>query len=162
MTPAYDKAWAKYQYSIKIIPTPLVSWDFFQPQYSDSFLINNIQKKWNEKIDFFKVSNIENREIIVTDKNLKIIFATETIKKMNGYKAKEIIGKSPSFFQGTDTCVTTKLAIKNAIQNLKPFKEVILNYKKNGDTYWCEIEAYPKFDKQGNFVNYIAFEKLAS
>ena len=41
------------------------------------------------------------------------------------------------------------------------FKEVILNYKKNGETYLCKIEAYPKFDKEGNFVNYIAFETAA-
>ena len=162
MTLEYDNAWVKYRSGMRILQTPLVCWDFFQNHCSDSFLINNIQKNWSEKINFLKVTNIENREVIVTDNSLKIIFATSTIVSMNGYKSNEIIGKSPGIFQGIDTCNSTKLAIKKALQNHEPFKEVILNYKKNGETYWCEIEAYPKFDKLGNFVNYIAFEKLAS
>lgn len=162
MTLEYDNAWAKYHSRMKILQTPLICWDFFQHHYSDFILINNIQKKWSEKIDFLKVTNIEKREVIVTDKNFKIIFATDTIVNMNGYSPSEIIGKSPGYFQGIETSIKTKKSIKYALQDLKPFKEVILNYKKNGETYWCEIEAYPKFDKKGDFINYVAFEKLAS
>ena len=162
MTLEYENAWAKYQSRLKILQTPLICWEFIKTYYSDSFLVNEIQKTWSSKIDFNNVTKDQKREIIVTDKNFKIIFATDTIVNMNGYNANEIIGKSPSFFQGLETCVKTKMSIKKALQNCAPFKEVILNYKKNGESYWCDIEAYPKFDNQGNFVNYIAFEKLAS
>ncbi len=162
MTLEYEIAWAKYRSSLKILQTPLICWDFLTTYYSDAFLMNKIQKNWNDKIDFLNVVNIQKREIIVTDKNFKIIFATDTIVNMNGYVPNEIIGQTPGFFQGVDTSKKTKNSIKKALKNIEPFKEVILNYKKNGETYWCEIEAYPKFDHQGNFTNYIAFEKLAS
>ena len=162
MTLEYENAIAKYHSGMKILNTPLICWDFVRQYYSDAFLVNNIQKNWSEKINFLNVVNNQKREIIVTDKNFKIIFATDTIVNMNGYNSSEVIGKSPSFFQGIDTCNKAKKSIKKALDNLEPFREVILNYKKNGETYWCEIDAYPKFDKQGVFVNYVAFEKLAS
>ena len=65
-------------------------------------------------------------------------------------------------FQGEATSKVTRQKIKTALTQLKPFKEVILNYRKNGDSYWCEIEAYPMFDKNGSFINYVALEKIAS
>ena len=81
---------------------------------------------------------------------------------MNGYHPDEMIGNSPTIFQGLKTSKRTTLSIKKAISNLKPFKEVILNYKKNGELYWCEIEAYPMFNKSGDFLNYVALERIAS
>jgi PAS domain S-box-containing protein len=162
MTPEYENAYTKYRLGFKPLRTPLICWDFYNQYYSDAFLMNNIQKNWKEKINFLKIIKEHKKEVIVTDKNFKIIFATDTIIHMNGYHSKEVIGKSPSFFQGIDTCKKTKNSIKKALLNQEPFKEVILNYKKNGETYWCQIEAFPKFDINGNFVNYVAFERLAS
>lgn len=162
MTLEYENAWVKYRSGMKTLQTPLKCWEFLKSYYSELSIITEIQKNWDVKINFLNVVKNQMREVIVTDRNFKIIFATDTIVNMNGYHSEEIIGKSPSFFQGIDTCIKTKKSIKKALDNLEPFKEIILNYKKNGDTYWCEIDAYPKFDKLGNFVNYIAFEKLAS
>jgi hypothetical protein len=81
---------------------------------------------------------------------------------MSGYHQEEIIGKSPKVFQGILTSEITKTNIRQAINNKLPFKEIILNYKKDGSTYLCEIEAIPKFNKKGEFLNYIAFERIAS
>ncbi len=162
MTLEYDNAFTRYRSQMKTLRTPILCWEFMKTYHSDLFLINNIQKNWSEKIKFLDIVEDKNYEIIVTDKNFKIIFATETIVTMNGYKSEEVIGKSPGFFQGIDTCQNTKNKISKALKNHEPFKEVILNYKKNGEAYWCEIDAQPKFDKQGNFTNYVAFEKLAS
>ncbi len=80
---------------------------------------------------------------------------------MNGYDYKDIIGNSPRMFQGEETSKESRANIRKAVQELKPFKETILNYKKNGEKYLCQIEAYPKFDINGNFINYIAFETAA-
>jgi PAS domain S-box-containing protein len=162
MTLEYDNAWAKYQAGMKITPTPIVCWDFFSIPSSDMFLVNSLQKKWSDKFDFLNVTEKENRQIIITNTSFKIVFASNTIVDMNGYNSREVIGKSPGMFQGSETCLETKKNIETALKNLKSFKEVILNYKKNGEIYWCEIEAHPKFDKQGNFVNYIAFERLVA
>ncbi|NJM79978.1 MAG: PAS domain-containing protein [Flavobacterium sp.] len=161
MLKEYDKAWAIYQESLSILPLPLLSWEFYNLPRAEQKEFNNIQANWSEKVDYAKVKNSKPLAVLVTDANLKIIFASTNITEMNGYDYKEIIGNSPKMFQGKDTSLESRKNIRIAVENLQPFKEVILNYKKNGETYLCQIEAYPKFDKQGNFVNYIAFETAA-
>lgn len=158
----YDIACANYFASSKIIQTPLVSWGFYQNGFSDQYLVNTIQKQWSKKIDFLAATKDGQTQVLITDASFKIVFATSTLADMNGYVPAEVLGKSPGFFQGEGTCPETKKVIKKALLGLQPFKEVILNYKKNGETYWCEIDAQPKFDANGNFLNYIAVERLVA
>lgn len=158
----YDKAFAKYRKGLKTIPVPLICWDFHNIKNSELLSFDSVQKEWTDKISFLKIVNNDKKDIIVTDKNFKIIFATKSIFKMTGYHSEEIIGKSPKIFQGNLTSEITKTNIRKAITNKLPFKELIVNHRKDGSTYLCEIEAVPKFDKNGEFLNYIAFERLAS
>lgn len=158
----YENACAIYYHKLKVLHVPLISWEFRKEYVSDAYLFRKFQLDWTNKKDFLIQCKKEKRELIITDINFKIVFTSNTISKISGYKPEEILGKSPAVFQGKNTCILTRQKIKIAITNLEPFKEVILNYRKNGDSYWCDIEAYPMFDKYGNFKNYIALEKLAS
>jgi PAS domain S-box-containing protein len=161
MITEYDNAWAKYQNSIKKLPLPIICWDFYNDFISEESIFNNIQNHWVDKKTTLELAKHKG-EILITDANLRIIFASKEIYKINGYAPEEIIGKTPKMFQGKETSKETSNRIGIAVKNSLPFKEVILNYKKNGDIYQCHIEAYPKFDKAGNLVNYIVFEKIAS
>jgi PAS domain S-box-containing protein len=162
MLKEYDNAWAKYQKGIKIIPTPLLCWDFYSNIKSEETKFKNIQQFWKDKSNLLSLAKKQNQKVVITDKNFRIVFASDTISEMNGYQSEEMLGKSPVMFQGEKTSKRTTLSIKNAINKTKPFKEVILNYKKNGEEYWCQIEAFPMFNVNGEFLNYIAFEKIAS
>jgi PAS domain S-box-containing protein len=158
----FDQAWAKYQNELNLLSLPITNWEFLEGYSSDEVEFRKIQKNWSDNTNYMMLAKKQNSEFIVTDKNFKIIYASKNIMRINGYEIKEIIGKSPNMFQGADTSEITKKNIRESIKNLKPFKEVILNYKKNGERYYCHIEAYPKFGKNGEFLNYIAIEKIAS
>ena len=162
MTREYENAIAKYYSKLRIRTIPLISWDLFTTHRNEAYSFNAIQKKWNSKDVFYKVVIQSKKTIVVTNANYEIIFASDNITKMNGYSPEEVMGKSPKIFQGKLTTDVSKSNIKKAILNNLPFKEIILNYRKDGTVYFCEIEAYPKFDAKGNLINYIAFEKLAS
>lgn len=162
MTEQYDKAWAKYVNGLRVVPVPLLSWDVFQNYNSEIKSYNFIQKEWNSKENFRKIVQLEKREIIITNANQEIVFATSGIYEMNGWNPFEVIGKSPKIFQGELTSESSKKKIRAAIKNQLPFKEVILNYRKDESTYLCEIEGFPKFNKKGELINYIAFERIAS
>ncbi len=157
----YDKAWAKYQKTLKLLPLPITTWEFYELISPEAMLFKNIQRDWEDKTNFLKKARIENKEIIITDRDFKIVFASNNIANINGYQPKEIIGKSPKMFQGLETTKKSTLSIQKAIKRLQPFKELVVNYDKNGNKYCCEIDAYPKFNKDGEFLNYIAFEKVA-
>jgi len=162
MTKEYEKAIAKYYIKLRIRTIPLISWGLFTTHPNEASCFNAIQKKWNSKDAFYKAVIESKKTIVVTNANYEIVFVSDNITTMNGYSPQDVIGKSPKIFQGELTTEVSKSNIRNAVQNKLPFKEIILNYRKNGTVYLCEIEAYPKFDKKGNLVNYIAFEKLAS
>ncbi|VXB77758.1 Histidine kinase [Flavobacterium sp. 9AF] len=157
----YDKAWAKYEESLSLLPLPIISWEFYQIPRAEQKEFNEIQKYWSQKVDFAKVKKDNNLSVIVTDSDFKIVFASSNVIQMNGYHHKELIGNSPKMFQGNETSLETTKKISKAISKREPFQAIILNYKKNGATYFCNIEAYPKFNSEGVFLNYIAFEKTA-
>ena len=157
----FDKAWSKYREGSEIMSLPLISWEFYNLPRAEQKEFNAIQCLWNEKVDYNAIISKKKQIIVVTDANFRIIFASSSISVMTGYNYQEIRGKSPKMFQGRKTSDETRERIRIAIKDKKPFKEVILNYKKNGETYFCHIEAHPKFDKNGNFLNYIAFEQAA-
>jgi PAS domain-containing protein len=162
MTLEYDIAWTKYMKKARIVPLPLRCWDVFHNYYSEIENYNFIQKDWQIKEDYLNVVNLEKREIIITNTNQEIVFATNGIYEMNGWNPFEVIGKSPKIFQGALTDEKIRNKIKTAIKNQLPFKEIILNYRKDDSTYLCEIEGHPKFNKKGELINYIAFERIAS
>lgn len=162
MTAAYEEALAKHYSKSKIIHLPLITWDFFGSQNFEINKFNAIQEKWNSKVNFREINSLSKLEIIITNLNQEIIFASQGIVAMNGYQPFEIIGKSPKIFQGVFTSEKSKSNISEALKNELPFKEVILNYRKDGTSYLCEIEGFPKFNDKGILMNYIAFERIAS
>lgn len=156
----YDKAWTKYHKKLRLLPLPILSWDVFSNPNVEISIFNSIQKNWVHKEDYNH--QVANKYVIVTDSKLTILFATKQISELTGYHSSEIIGQSPKMFQGTLTNEVSRSKIREAVKNNHPFKEIVINYKKDGTFYKCEIEAYPKFDADNNLVNYIAYERIAS
>ncbi len=103
----------------------------------------------------------ENKTVVITDKQLTIVYATENIYKMTGYQPAEVVGLTPKIFQGQATSPTQRNAIRAAIDTLKHFDVTITNYRKDGSLYSCQVEGYPVFDLDGRLVNFIAFEQTA-
>ena len=166
----YETALAKYYKEQKIKSLPLIAWDFcsvFFDQTRDSFndanlLTKIIQKNKGETSWSFPTELQQNTVIVVTNPNLEIVFASKNMILMNGYKPKEVIGKTPRIFQGelTDTVISKEIG--TAIKNKQPFEKTIINYCKDGAIYKCHIKGYPIFNKEGELTNFIAFEKIAA
>ncbi len=104
----------------------------------------------------------KDKVIIVTTVKQSIVFATRNLIALNGYTPEEVIGQKPSLFQGKHTDQKSKVFIRQAIHELRPFSVSILNYHKSGATYYCKIEGVPIFNTQGKATNFIAFESLES
>jgi PAS domain S-box-containing protein len=103
----------------------------------------------------------EERVVLVTDTAQIIRFATSNMVGMNGYQPGEILGKSPKMFQGKDTDASTRAGIREAILRRIPFKGSLINYRKDGSAYNCLVEEYPVWNRSGELVHFVAFEKIA-
>ncbi|MGL2962483.1 PAS domain-containing protein [Flavobacterium sp. RSB2_4_14] len=166
----YEIAVDKYHKTMSIKQYPLISWEFFLSAFDkyrislpDVASLTKISKvnKWNENWNF-QNELLDENVIVVTDTKLKIVFASQNIIAMNGYKPIEVIGNSPKMFQGKLTDPKVSKAISIAVKEQKPFSQTIFNYCKDGSLYKCHIKGYPVFDKKGKLTNFIAFEKIAA
>lgn len=128
--------------------------------FADMKKVNKIsaQFTWNEK-DLKIEERIKDEVVLITDLDLKIVFASKGIKRMTGYQEEEVLGKTPKMFQGPATSQLVLEEIKEAIKLKVPFKKTIENYKKDGRTYKCSVDATPVYNLKGKISHFIAFEK---
>jgi PAS domain S-box-containing protein len=151
---------------------PLLCWDLFMEGYhrrmrmgEDLQQLKALALKHEWKLsweDLSKKFMMQGKVIVVTDLSLKIVFASSNMVEMSGYLPKEVLGRTPKIFQGTDTSETARREIRNAVMAIQPFHVTLLNYKRNGVPYDCEVQAFPVVNQSGNPVHFIAFENLAA
>ncbi|PKA98198.1 PAS domain S-box-containing protein [Flavobacteriaceae bacterium MAR_2009_75] len=167
----YDKAAERFYRSKPLNCFPLLSHDFtcnyfdaFCEHFSDSSDLWQLSQvnNWDGFTERDKNSIKENLVVIVTDMNLKIVFASSNISDLTGYKKNEVIGRKPSMFQGSETSESVKNRIRTAVGQGRSFEETLINYKKNGSPYTCSIKGKPLFDKKGELVNFIAYERAVA
>ncbi|TMM59158.1 PAS domain-containing protein [Maribacter algarum] len=164
----YDRAANKFYDTLDIKSLPINSWDLYATFFdkicqsiNDVFVLKNLAKSnlWSYREDFNEELLQKEHVVVVTDAELRIVYATQNIRLMNGYRPEEILGKKPKMFQGIKTCKETSRNIGIAIKNREPFEAVVLNYRKDGSTYNCWIKGEPILNKSGEVVNFIAYEK---
>jgi diguanylate cyclase (GGDEF)-like protein/PAS domain S-box-containing protein len=114
---------------------------------------------------FEKCVNHLNDAIIITEAEPidspgpRILWANDVFYKNTGYEPSETIGKSPRFLQGplTDKSVLKKL--RTALQKWQVCKVEVLNYKKDGSTFWNEFEVTPVENEDGMYTHWIAVQR---
>lgn len=166
----YELALLKHYKTQNIKTMPLVSWDFYSiflnkttKSLKDANLATSIIQKYKGEIEWSLLSELQDDTIIVvTDTNLKIVFASNNMVSMNGYKPEEVIGNTPKMFQGKLTDETTSKEISISVKNRQSFEKTIINYCKDGSIYKCNIKGFPIFNANGELTNFIAFEKIAA
>lgn len=166
---SYDDAVAKMAKLAVGNAMPLHSWDFhasnfdnLKASFSDAQKLQELaeENRWIGHWNFLR--ELQNdTTIVVTDSDLKIVFASENILGMTGYLTEEVVGNSPKMFQGEATLKQDLKEIRTLIDSQKPFEKSIVNYKKNGEMYHCQIAAFPVFNAKKQLVHFVAFEKAA-
>ncbi|MFD2520109.1 PAS domain-containing protein [Emticicia soli] len=151
----------------KKLAIPLLCWDIANPALEKRVHIHNdiqqlenliVSHKWQLGINF-KSLLIENHTLIVTNLLRQIIWTSQSFQTMTGYKSEDVVGLTLSFLQGPKTNLQTKMFIKEKLANFETLETRILNYRKNGESYWCSIKIFPIQNIQGAITHYIAVEK---
>ena len=99
--------------------------------------------------------------VVITDPNQKdnpVIYANETFYKMTGYSPEEVIGKNCRFLQGPKTNPATVQQIRDAISQKQSIKISILNYRKDGVSFWNGLRISPVFSRSGKLQYFLGFQ----
>ena len=108
---------------------------------------------------FFAAVETTRMPMVVTDPNAPdnpIIFANQAFLLMTGYPSAEILGRNCRFLQGPETDRAAIDAVRDAVAAREEVSTEILNYKKDGTTFWNALFIAPVFDKQGKLIYFFA------
>jgi len=98
--------------------------------------------------------------VITTDVGSRITWVNKSFTKMTGYEMAEVTGKNPAeFLHGAETNKETTHYLKKQILRKQPFDAELINYRKDGTTYWVRIKGQPIFDEHGNITGFFALEE---
>ena len=97
--------------------------------------------------------------LVLTDKKQKIIWVSSGFNNMTGYSKSYAVGKKPAFLQGDKTSPYVKKQIRSDLKNNHSYSGSIINYKKNGQVYNCQIKISPIYSSKKSLKYFLAFEK---
>jgi PAS domain S-box-containing protein len=95
--------------------------------------------------------------MVISNPNLPdnpIAFVNASFLAMTGYTRAEIIGRNCRFLQGPNTDPAAIARLSDGIVHRKPVDIEILNYRKDGSTFWNALHVSPVFDKAGKLQYY--------
>ena len=90
--------------------------------------------------------------VCLTDPRLKddpIVFCNEAFQQLTGYSEEEIVGRNCRFLQGPDTDERQVAKIRDAIRDEKVVVVELLNYRKDGSSFWNTLHLGPIYDDAG-------------
>ncbi|WP_075344422.1 PAS domain-containing protein [Tenacibaculum agarivorans] len=125
----------------------------------DIFSLNYFSKtlSWKNNIEKILTQN-PFEALVLTDINRNILWVNDGFTTMTGYPKNYAINKTPSFLQGKSTSQQTRTRIRKKLTTGLPFKEVIINHRKDQTTYKCEIHIFP-LTKNNEVTHFLALEK---
>jgi PAS domain S-box-containing protein len=111
------------------------------------------------------VINASNDGIVVAeqegDDNI-LIYANPAFERLTGYSADDILYQDCRFLQAGDRQQAGLDAIREAVKEKRPCRQVIRNYRKDGSEFWNELSITPVFNQADQLTYFIGIQKDVS
>ncbi|MEM1432536.1 MAG: PAS domain S-box protein [Pseudomonadota bacterium] len=107
------------------------------------------------------VANETSNSVVITDPLGRIEYVNPGFYNMTGYTLDDVVGKKPGdVLQGPLTDQDTVTRIRHALESRKPFYEEILNYRRDGSSYWISLAVNPVCNEQGEIYKFVSVQAL--
>ena len=91
-----------------------------------------------------------------------LIYVNEGFERVTGYPAAEVLGRNCRFLQGADTDPAAVAEIRAAVAGKRECVVEILNYRRDGSTFWNRLSITPVCDESGEVTHYIGVQSDVS
>jgi len=92
----------------------------------------------------------------------RMIYVNPAACQHSGYIEAELLGQSASVFQGAGTDRHKLACISAQLKRWEPVHETLLNYRKDGTSYWVDIKIVPIADATGWYTHWISVQRDVS
>ncbi len=91
-------------------------------------------------------------------KDQPIIYANAAFERLSGYSPDFVLGRNCRFLQGPETDPQTRETIRRAVRSAEPCTVEILNYRKDGTSFWNRLSITPVRDERGEVTHFIGVQ----
>ena len=123
--------------------------------------ITEQQQTWNLLRLQERVIHATTQGIVITDAlqpDCPILFTNRGFELITGYSASEALGRNCRFLQGQETDAVTAASIREAIREERAGSFELLNYRKNGTTFWNDMSITPVRDDNGQLTHFVGVQ----
>jgi PAS domain S-box-containing protein len=115
------------------------------------------RKNVEAKLNLLSLAASETTDtIVIANEKGEAVWANQAYLDLTGLNMEEVIGQKPGYSsKGPETDPNASLVMRKAIKNKESIKITILNYNKNKEKYWFELNITTVFDSNNNFINFI-------
>ena len=121
-------------------------------QRDDWHLTDKVHHESGEGDPFAAAVRATRMPMVITDPQQDdnpIIFVNEAFQKLTGYERDEIVGRNCRFLQGPDTDPAEVRKLREAIAAGTSVDVDLLNYRKDGSTFWNALYVSPVRNEAG-------------
>lgn len=97
--------------------------------------------------------------VLVTAPDQTIVSANKAFLEITGFPRQEVIGKTCKLMQGPLTDAQTVMQIRDAVTREIDFEGEILNYRKDGSSFWNDLSISPVRDESGRVTHLIGITR---
>ena len=115
------------------------------------------RKNAENKLNLLSLAASETTDtIVIANKKGEAVWANQAYLDLTGLAMEEVLGQKPGYLsKGPQTDLSASKLMSDAIKNKESIKITILNYSKNKEKYWFELNITTVFDSNNNFINFI-------
>jgi PAS domain S-box-containing protein len=104
-----------------------------------------------------KINNL----VLIVGEDSRVQWVNKAFIQFTGYAMDDICGKRASeILTGPLTNPVTIERLRTLVGRKEFFSDELINYKKNGETYWSQLNISPIYDEQGVFKFFISVETV--
>lgn len=89
----------------------------------------------------------------------RITFVNNAFVAGTGYRAEEVLGRTPRFLQGPGTPAEARRALREAMRARRPIQQEVLNYRRDGTSFWAELNISPVMDATGWLTHWVSIQR---
>ena len=87
-----------------------------------------------------------------------IVFVSPGFEQMTGYSAQESIGRNCRFLSGPATDPAARGALRDAVKAGRNCNVELLNYRKDGTTFWNQLAVSAVRDDAGRLTHFVGVQ----
>jgi PAS domain S-box-containing protein len=93
--------------------------------------------------------------VLIAGRDRLMVYANPAFTAITGYAVEEMIGRSCWILQGPETDPAVVEEIRTCLAAERPFVGEVLNYRKDGSTFWNDLSINPVRDRTGRTTHFV-------